>query len=151
MDDSKEFNLQRTKNISSLAKNALLKKLSIKFIELTGKYNYSLNFDWLGRPIIQFPQDIVAMQEIIWKVKPDLIVEKGIAGGGSLIFYASILELIGKGDVVGIDIDIREHNRKAILAHPLSRRISMLRGSSTDPKIVGQVKKIAQQISINRR
>ena len=78
------------------------------------RYKYSYNFTWLGRPIIQYPQDIIALQEIIWSVKPDLIIETGIAHGGSLIFYASMLELVGGGEVLGIDIDIREHNRAEI-------------------------------------
>lgn len=107
---------------------------------------YSYGFSWLGRPIIQYPQDVVAMQELIWEVKPDLIIETGIAHGGSLIFSASMLELIaacgGKTDarVLGIDIDIRAHNRDAIEAHPLSRRIDMLEGSSIAPEMVEAVR-----------
>jgi cephalosporin hydroxylase len=99
----------------------------------------------MGRPIIQYPQDIVAVQEIVWSVQPDLIIETGIAHGGSLIFSASMLELNaacgGPGDahVLGVDIDIRAHNRKAIEEHPLSRRISMIEGPSTAPHIVEQV------------
>ncbi len=106
---------------------------------------YSYNFSWLGRPVIQYPQDIVAMQELIWTVQPDLIVETGIAHGGSLIFSASMLELNaacgGPADarVLGVDIDIRAHNREAIEAHPMSRRIQMIQGSSVAPEIVAQV------------
>ena len=105
---------------------------------------YSYNFSWLGRPIIQYPQDMIAMQELIWEVKPDLIIETGIAHGGSLIFYASILELVAactgnEGEIIGIDIDIRAHNRKAIEEHPMFKRISMIQGSSIDPEIVAQV------------
>ena len=101
---------------------------------------YTYNFTWLGRPIIQFPQDIIALQEIIWNVKPDLIIETGIAHGGSLIFSASMLELLGgNGHVLGIDIDIREHNRKEIERHPLFKRITMIQGSSTDPEIAKKV------------
>jgi cephalosporin hydroxylase len=104
-------------------------------------YRYSYNFSWLGRPVIQYPQDLVAMQEIIWKVKPRAIVETGIAHGGSLIFSASMLELIGNdGIVVGVDIDIRAHNRVEIEAHPLSKRIHMIEGSAIDTAIVEQVK-----------
>jgi cephalosporin hydroxylase len=104
-------------------------------------YRYSYNFTWLGRPIIQLPQDIVAVQEIIYKVKPDVIIETGIAHGGSLILSASLLELLGvDGVVVGIDIDIREHNRKALEAHPLFKRIKMIEGSSTDQEVVAQVR-----------
>jgi len=110
---------------------------------------YSYNFSWLGRPIIQYPQDIVAMQEILWSVQPDLIVETGIAHGGSLIFSASMLELNAvcggpqDAEVLGIDIDIRAHNRAAITAHPLSKRIKMIEGSSIAPDIVEKVKAIA--------
>jgi cephalosporin hydroxylase len=110
---------------------------------------YSYNFSWLGRPIIQYPQDIVAMQELIWALKPDLIVETGIAHGGSLILWASLLELNaacgGPRDahVIGVDIDIRAHNRAAIEAHPMFRRISMLEGSSVDESVVAQVRDAA--------
>src|SRR6202790_1854441 len=94
----------------------------------------------MGRPIIQYPQDIIAMQEIIWKVKPDLIIETGIAHGGSLIFSASMLELLGNnGQVLGIDIDKRENNKLEIEKHPLSKRITMIQGSSVDKKVIKQV------------
>jgi cephalosporin hydroxylase len=110
---------------------------------------YSYNFSWMGRPIIQYPQDMIAMQEILWDVKPDLIIETGIAHGGSLIYYSSLLELIassggGDGQVVGIDIDIRAHNRKAIEEHPMFKRISMIEGSSIAPEVVAQVHEIAR-------
>jgi cephalosporin hydroxylase len=110
---------------------------------------YSYHFEWMGRPIIQYPQDIVAMQQLIWAVQPDLILETGIAHGGSLIFSASMLELNavcgGSADahVVGIDIDIRSHNRAAIEAHPLSRRITLIQGSSTAPDIIAQAYALA--------
>lgn len=103
-------------------------------------YRYSYNFTWMGRPIIQYPQDMVAMQEIIWAVRPDLIVETGIAHGGSLVYYASLLELLGgDGMVVGVDIDIRPHNREAIEAHPMFRRITMIEGSSVDEAVAARV------------
>jgi cephalosporin hydroxylase len=107
---------------------------------------YSYNFSWLGRPFIQYPQDIIAMQEIIWSIQPDLIIETGIAHGGSLIFSASMLELNAacggpqNAEVLGLDIDIRPHNREAIEAHPMSKRISMIQGSSIAPEIIEQVK-----------
>lgn len=110
---------------------------------------YSYHFEWMGRPIIQYPQDIVAMQELIWSVQPDLIIETGIAHGGSLIFMAAMLELNaacgGPQDahVLGIDIDIRSHNRAAIEAHPMARRISMIQGSSISPEVVAQVQAAA--------
>jgi cephalosporin hydroxylase len=106
-------------------------------------YKYSYNFNWLGRHIIQLPQDILAVQEIIWNIKPQVIIETGIAHGGSLILSASILHLLNmNGTVIGIDIDIREHNRKAIIKHPLSSRIHMIEGSSTDINVIRQLKRI---------
>jgi cephalosporin hydroxylase len=121
-----------------------VQKLARDFLIQTSEYHYSYNFCWLGRPIIQMPQDIVAMQEIIWRVKPDLIIETGIAHGGSLIFYASMLELIGGGGrVIGIDVDIRAHNRSEIEKHPMAKRISMIEGSSTEPEIIQQVRGLA--------
>ena len=134
-------------------------KRGLDFIVDSLKEKYCYNFEWLSRPIIQFPQDIVAMQELIWQVKPDLIIETGIAHGGSLIMSASMLALIDyceaveaggmfdpqatKTRVLGLDIDIRPHNRKAIEEHPMSHRIDMIEGSSIAPEIVTQVKEIA--------
>lgn len=115
------------------------------FMRATIAARYSYNFSWLGRPIIQYPQDIVAMQQLLWAVKPELVVETGIAHGGSLIFSASMLELNAAcggpkdAEVLGIDIDIRAHNRAAIEAHPLARRIRMIQGSSISPDIVAKV------------
>ena len=117
----------------------------LRFIELTLKYKYSLNFSWLGRPIVQLPQDILAIQELEWRVKPDLIIETGVAHGGSLILHASILELIGSdGRVLGIDVDIRGQNRKAIEEHPLAKRIDMIEGSSTDEGVIRQVRDLSR-------
>lgn len=131
--------------ISQMADDPEILKLARDFFNYICRYRYSYNFTWLGRPIIQFPQDMIAIQEIIWKVKPDLIIETGIAHGGSLILSASILEMIGgEAQVLGIDVDIREHNRKEIEKHPMSKRIIMLQGSSIDEEIIEQVKVIAQ-------
>jgi len=102
------------------------------------KHVYS--FTWMGRPIIQLPEDIVRLQEVIYAVKPDLLVETGVAHGGSLVFYASLFAGMGKGRVVGVDIEIRTHNRTAIEAHPLSRLITLIEGSSIDPVTVAQVR-----------
>lgn len=122
-----------------------LHSLSLQWIVESSRRRYSYHFTWLGRPIIQFPQDIIAMQEIIWHVRPELIIETGIAHGGSLVFYASMLELLGgDGRVLGIDIDIRPHNRTAIRTHPLAKRITLIEGSSTDPDIVGRVYDLAK-------
>ena len=145
MDPISEFKLFRKENLNEMSKDEELKKIAIEFIAKSAKYEYSYNFDWLGRPIIQHPEDMVAMQEIIWKVKPDLIIETGIAHGGSLIFSASMLELIGDdGQVLGIDIDIREHNRIEIEKHRMFKRITMIRGSSVDEAVIKQVRKFAE-------
>jgi len=123
-----------------------VKKLARDFMRDTAKYKYSYSFSWLGRPIIQFPQDILAIQEIIWEAKPDLIIETGIAHGGSAILYASILELIGgSGHVLGIDIDIRAHNRLEIDKHSMAKRITLIEGSSTDDSVAQQVREIASR------
>ena len=132
-------------NIKALGKDQALQGLSSIWIRETGRYKYGYNFTWMGRPIIQFPQDMVAMQELIWKIKPDLIIETGIAHGGSLIFYASMLELMGEnGQVLGVDIDIREHNRIEIEKHKMFKRITMIQGSSIDEDIAEQVYEFAK-------
>ena len=114
--------------------------LSNVWIRETVRYKYAYNFTWMGRPLIQFPQDMVAMQEIIWRVTPQLVIETGIAHGGSLVYYASLLELLGgEGLVLGIDIDIRQHNRVEIEKHPMAKRIKMIQGSSIDEEIVAEV------------
>lgn len=127
-------------NIDKLSKNTEIKDLSLNWVNKSIEARYSYNFKWMGRPIIQLPQDIIAMQELIWEIKPDLIVETGIAHGGSIIFHASMLELIGNnGEVVGVDIDIREHNKKEIEAHSMYKRISLIQGSSIAEDIFSQV------------
>lgn len=140
MNPVEEFERKKEEFIARMNKDKdLLATSNLWFVE-SCKYNYSYNFKWMGRPIIQYPQDIVAMQEIIWEVKPELIIETGIAHGGSLVFYASMLEIIGgKGQVLGIDIDIRQHNRREIEKHPMFRRIKMIEGSSIDEKVVKEV------------
>lgn len=143
MDPIEAFKQECKDRIAAQATNTALAAASREFSEQTILSGYSYNFTWMGRPIIQYPQDMIAMQEIIWEVKPDLIIETGVAHGGSLIYYASIMELIGKGEVVGIDIDIREHNRKEIEKHPMFKRIKLLQGSSTDRTIIEQVRKFA--------
>jgi cephalosporin hydroxylase len=135
---------QDPQQIAAMAADPKIGSLSRELFNRTCDYRYSYNFKWLGRPIIQYPQDIVALQEVIWNVKPELVIETGIAHGGSLILSASILELIGgTGRVLGVDIDIRPHNRQAIEEHPMSRRIDMIQGSSVDDGIADQVRKAA--------
>ena len=141
MNDFEHRNRQMAQRMA--ADDALREQTQTWFARASA-YEYSYHFTWLGRPIIQFPQDILAIQEIIWSVKPDVVVETGIAHGGSLILSASMLELLGgDGFVVGIDIDIRAHNRKEIERHPLARRIVMIEGSSTDPDVAGQASVLA--------
>ena len=144
MNKTKEFEDRNKKYIKLMAQDKTFRNLSLKWFIKSSKYEYSYHFSWLGRPIIQFPQDVVAVQEIIWKVKPDLIIETGIAHGGSLILSASILELIGHGEVLGIDIDIRKHNRIEIEKHTMYKRITMIQGSSVDKNIVKKVNQFAK-------
>jgi len=116
------------------------RSLSMRWLEASLPARYSYNFTWMGRPIIQYPQDIVALQELIWRIKPDVIVETGIAHGGSLVFSASMLELLGgEGQVIGVDIDIRAHNRAALDEHPMRKRIELIEGSAVAPEIVREV------------
>jgi cephalosporin hydroxylase len=138
----KSFQQEVAERIAANGKNEELADAALAFTEASTAPKYSYNFSWLGRPIIQYPQDMIAMQELIWSIQPDLIIETGIAHGGSLIFYASLLELNAicggpaTASVLGIDIDIRAHNRAAIEAHPMFGRILMVEGSSVSPEII---------------
>ena len=150
-----DFISERKARIDSYSRDARFKALSLRWLKDSMSKKYVYNFEWLGRPIIQYPQDIVAIQEIIWETRPDIIVETGIAHGGSLILSASMLALLDICDametgevidprsferfVIGIDIDIRSHNRAAIESHPLSRYIRLVEGSSIDPKVIDKV------------
>lgn len=151
MDDALEFAQQRSTQIQNQGENKKLLELTAEWRNESLRSKYSYHFDWLGRPIIQYPQDMIAMQQIIFDLKPDLIIETGIARGGSLIFYSSLLELNAmcggpkNAKLIGIDIDIRPHNKKAINEHAMSSRIEMIEGSSTDPKILGDIKAEADQ------
>ena len=142
MNEDREFTIRNQKKIKRMKKDEEFKRISKKWFVKSVEHEYSYHFTWLGRPIIQYPQDILAMQEIIWKVKPDVIIETGIARGGSLILSASILELIGKGQVIGIDIDLRKKNKTAIKKHSLSKRIKIVEGSSIDPLVAQKVKRM---------
>jgi cephalosporin hydroxylase len=142
---SNVFEKEKIENIRKIGQDAYLHNLSNDWVTGVSRYKYSYYFSWMGRPIIQFPQDIIAMQEIIWQVQPDLIIETGIAHGGSLIFYASMLELMGgNGHVLGIDIDIRQPNRLAIEQHPMFKRIRMIQGSSIDQRVAKQAYEFAE-------
>ena len=145
MSEIEKFQNECIENIDAQGKDANLVGKSRQWLNEVGKYKYAYNFSWLGRPIIQFPQDMIAIQEIIWSMKPDLILETGIAHGGSLIFNASILEMLGNnGEVLGVDIEIREHNREQIVNHPMYKRINMIEGSSIDKKTSDKIYELAQ-------
>ena len=140
------FKREGAQEIAAQGSDPALRQTTRDWINRAQARRYSYHFEWLGRPIIQYPQDVLAMQELIWQVQPDLIIETGIAHGGSLIFSASMLELNAAcggpqdAEVLGVDIDIRAHNRTAIEAHPLFRRIAMLQGSSVALDVVAQVR-----------
>lgn len=149
MSPYEQFKQECAEEIARQGEDAELQRLTRAWMDRANAGKYSYHFEWLGRPIIQYPQDMVAMQEILWETKPDLVIETGIAHGGSLIMSASMLALNslcgGPADarVLGIDIDIRAHNRSAIEAHPLAGWISMIQGSSIAPEIVAQVRAAA--------
>lgn len=138
-----QFRLERDEEIARQGQDGELQNLSRCWFDASIKTRYSYHFEWMGRPIIQYPQDIMAMQEILWRTKPDLVIETGVAHGGSIVFYASILELIGNGVVLGIDVDIRPHNRAAVEAHPMMKRIRLLEGSSIAQEIVAEAQRHA--------
>lgn len=146
------FIKERLDDAANMANDRSLRNNALDFMIQADRYKYSYNFTWLGRPIIKLPEDIVAIQEAIWETKPDLVIETGIAHGGSLILTASILALIGKpAKVIGIDLDIRAHNRKAIEDHPLFDRIIMIEGNSVAPEVhrqVGEYAKDAKSIMV---
>lgn len=116
--------------------------LSDEWVRLGWSLKYAYGFSWLGRPIIQLPEDLLRIQEVIWDLKPDVIIETGVAHGGSLIFYAGLCRIIGSGRVIGVDIEIRPHNRKAITEHSLAPCITLIEGSSTAPEVVDQVRSL---------
>jgi len=140
-DMTEQFKKERTERIGKMGADQKLKETAQAFTVASTTAGYSYNFTWMGRPIIQYPQDMVAMQEIVWDMQPDVIVETGIAHGGSLVFSASLLRMLGgDGYVVGVDIDIRAHNRAAIEAHPMAPHIRMIQGSSVDDATADQVR-----------
>jgi cephalosporin hydroxylase len=160
MNPYEKFKSECASEIEAMGQDHSVNELTNDWIKSVNLLKYSYHFEWQGRPIIQYPQDIVAMQELIWSIKPELIIETGIAHGGSLVFSASMLALLDMADaidadisfdpnvsrrkVLGIDIDIRTHNRAAIEAHSMASRIQMIQGSSIAPEVIEQVKQIAK-------
>jgi cephalosporin hydroxylase len=160
MDPIELFQRERLDRVQAYAADATFANLSSAWLEASMRRKYVYNFDWMGRPVIQYPQDMVAVQELIWKVRPDLVIETGIAHGGSLVLSASMLALLDLCDaiekgvtidprksrrkVIGVDIDIRAHNREAIEAHPMASRIQMIQGSSIAPETVTEVRRAAE-------
>ena len=139
-DDRATFDAGNRANAAAMAADTDLTTRATDLVADADRYGYSYQWTWLGIPIIQMPPDIVAMQEIIWATRPQIVIETGIARGGSVILSSSILQLIGDGEVVAVDVDIRAHNRQAIEEHPLAHRILIIEGSSIDSSIVDQVR-----------
>ena len=143
-DPIKEFDVECRKRLKDNVNDSEFVNISKEWLEKSFERKYMYNYRWMGRPIIQFPQDMIAVQELIWDIKPTKIIECGIAHGGSIIYYASLLELLSvsegiDGEVIGIDIDIRKHNRQRIEVHPMFKRITLIEGSSIDPSIIKSV------------
>lgn len=137
-------NNNQKNEVMNLYSDEAFKILSREWVRVGWNQKYQYTFSWMGRPIIQLPEDMIRMQEVIFNLKPDVIIETGVAHGGSLIFYSSLCKALDKGRVIGIDIEIREHNRIAIEQHPLSDRITLIEGSSTSPDIIQQVQALVQ-------
>lgn len=135
MDDRETFRQEAAASALKLGEDTELQRLARDVIVQSDRHHWSYQWTWLGVPIIQMPPDIVATQEIIWKTKPQLIIETGVARGGSLILYASILELLGEGTVIGVDVEIRAHNRESIESHPLAKRIELIESDALSPKL----------------
>lgn len=149
MDDRKWFEDRSREQSVELGRDRLVFERSLEALLAANKYDYSYLWSWMGVPIIQLPADVMATQEVIFAAKPDIIIETGVARGGSVIFMASLLELIGKGRVIGVDVDIRPHNRETIESHPMAKRIGLIQGSSIDPAIVDCVRaEISAQSSV---
>ena len=138
-DDRIEFEDQKKSDISKLGNDKNIFNRSKDTMLSLDKYNYSYLWSWMGLPIIQWPADIMATQEVLWQVQPDIVIETGVARGGSVVFLASILKMIGKGKVIGVDIDIRAHNKEVINKHPMSDVIELIEGSSTSEDVLRQI------------
>ena len=139
-DDRAAFEEKKRVQALALGRDRRTFEAAVDALHAADRYDYPYLWSWMGVPIIQLPADIIATQEIIWATKPDLIVETGVARGGSVLFMASVLELIGKGKVIGIDIDIRAHNRDSIERHPMAKRVVLIEGNSADSNTLSKVK-----------
>jgi cephalosporin hydroxylase len=139
-DDRAAFEAEKRENCLALGADAETFRASIDAVLAADKYKYSYLWSFLGVPIIQLPADVMALQEVVWQTQPDVIIETGIARGGSLIFFSAMQRLIGKGKTIGVDVDIRPHNRDSIERHPMSDRISLIEGSSVAPETIEQLK-----------
>tara|TARA_B100000768_G_C11280885_1_gene378529 strand:+ start:2891 stop:3661 length:771 start_codon:yes stop_codon:yes gene_type:complete len=139
-DDRKAFEVTKSSQSLVMGQDAAVFKQSLDLVTALDAYDYSYLWSWMGVPIIQMPADVMATQEVIWATKPDVIIETGIARGGSVLFMASLLEMMGKGKVIGVDIDIRVHNRDTVEKHPMSKRVVMIQGGSVDDKTLARVR-----------
>jgi cephalosporin hydroxylase len=140
-DDRAPFEEKKRAQAVAMGRDEQLFAAATNLLTVADNYDYAYLWSWLGVPIIQLPADVMATQEVIWATKPDVIIETGVARGGSVLFMASLLELIGKGKVIGVDIEIRAHNRDSIKYHLMAKRVVLIEGSSTDPAVVGKVRK----------
>ncbi len=141
-DDRAEFENSRRRQSLALGNDEKAFRLALDALVAADKHDYGSLWTWMGLPIIQLPADVMATQEVIWSTKPEIIIETGVARGGSLVFMAALLELLGRGRVIGVDIDIRPHNREAIEIHPMAHRISLLEGSSIAPATIARVREL---------
>jgi cephalosporin hydroxylase len=144
-DDRAAFEREKREAAARMAADEELAEAALAVNAAADRHDWSYQWSWLGLPVIQLPPDIVTLQEVIWETRPQLVIETGIARGGSLVLYASILELLGEGRVLGIDVDIRAHNRAAIEAHPLAHRLDMVEGSSLDDAVVETARRAAAE------
>ena len=140
-DDRQAFEDNKRRKAALLGRDATVLEQVRTTLRALDDYDYSYLWSWMGLPIIQLPADVLATQEIIWATRPDIIIETGVARGGSVVFMAAMLQLIGKGKVIGIDVDIRPHNRQAVESHPMAHRILLIEGGSTEPQVVDRARK----------
>lgn len=140
-DDRAEFREQSLRKAERMGGDRELFARSMEVLRHADTHDYSYMWTWMGVPIIQMPADTMATQEVIWSCKPDIIIETGVARGGSVLFMASMLELIGKGKVLGVDIEVRSHNRETIEQHPMAKRVTLIEGPSTTEETLARVRK----------